>query len=102
MALPERFDDAREALRKLEQLMVAAGERQWESAPIPRAAVDTTERGKGDHPGDPTADVAADPRRLAVRDSLQRADKALADITQELNRRVGALSQAVRRWDGEG
>ncbi|CCQ44286.1 hypothetical protein ARTSIC4J27_210 [Pseudarthrobacter siccitolerans] len=82
------------------RLLDAAAEIQWEPSPVPKPREDTTQRAKGGH-GDPTGDIVLDARRLAVRESFTRAERALADYLAFLRSTRQELARAVENWNGE-
>lgn len=85
--------------------------RQWEASPVPKPREDTAERSSGGRPPNPTADVVLDGRRLAVRQAVIEAERALQ---RARSARLGLglirdavvvarrdLDRAVARFDGE-
>lgn len=56
-------------------------------------------RATGGH-SDPTADTAADPARLYLRDVLRRADGNLTDAATWLRGVRRGLERALDRWEG--
>jgi hypothetical protein len=72
---------------------------QWEAAPIPRPADDTTERAKGGH-GDPTPSIALDERRLVVRATYDAAVQALAVAEAAARNARRHLDAATSAWEG--
>jgi len=74
---------------------------QWDASPVPRPRDDTSERAKGGH-SDPTPLVTFDDRRLAVREAVKGAVRALdaaAQAAEEANR---AVEEALESWAGLG
>lgn len=90
----------REEAEALMELLPAATSRQWTASPVPRPRWDTTERATGQH-SDPVADTVADPRRLALRDTVQRSEKAIRDAAIALRAARRAMERALARYDGE-
>lgn len=84
----------------LAEAVPAALARQWSASPIPQPRQDTHERVTGDR-SDPTADVALDLRRLAVRDAVERVAVVLRDAAVSVRGSRLALERAVARFDGE-
>ena len=74
--------------------------RQWLPSPVPRPRFDTSERASGDH-SDPTADIVADPRRLAVRKVVQDAEVLLRETARRVEMARRGLERAVAWYDGE-
>lgn len=85
----------------LSRILPEAQERQWDASPVPRPREDTPQRTTGDRPSDPTADVALDPRRLRLRETVDRADSALYDAAVRLVAVRQAMERAIDRFDGE-
>ncbi|QIN94443.1 hypothetical protein SEA_LEGO_43 [Arthrobacter phage Lego] len=90
---------ARDALR-LAQSIETAREIQWEASPVPKPREDTSQRASGGH-GDPTGDIVLDSRRLAVREAVVAAERALARAAEELQTARVNVDRAVARWNGE-
>jgi hypothetical protein len=90
---------AAEALQ-IVRLLDAASGIQWEASPVPKPREDTTQRAKGGH-GDPTADIVTDPRRLAVREAVTDAERALTQHLAILRHTRHELARAVEVWNGE-
>lgn len=91
--------------RETEALLTQVSEgvtRQWEASPVPKPREDTGRTGSGDRPSDPTADTVADPRRLAVRETIIRSERVLRDAAIAVVATRKALARAVERFDGEG
>lgn len=89
-----------EAARLIESLPSAL-ERQWTTSPVPRPREEEERRSIGDLPSDPTADVALDPRRLAVRDTVLRSRFALRDAAVALRGVRLAMERNLAWYDGE-
>lgn len=83
------------------QLLAEAQAVQWDAAPVPRPSGDTSERAKGGPPNDPTAAVALDERRLAVRDAVDQGAFALAASTAALRAARERLAGALNFWAGD-
>lgn len=90
---------AEEALRLALALNVA-GEIQWERSPVPTPREDTTQRASGGH-GDPTGDIVLDPRRLALREAVNDAERLLNENARALRRARLNVEEAAARWNGE-
>ncbi|QXO14579.1 hypothetical protein SEA_KAYLISSA_45 [Arthrobacter phage Kaylissa] len=99
MTLATAHTAARDALR-LAQAIATAQEIQWEASPVPKPREDTSQRASGGH-GDPTGDIVLDSRRLAVREAVVAAEKALDRAAAELRRARVNVESAVARWNGE-
>lgn len=87
---------------KLKAVMGEGSARQWQASPVPRPHFDTTERATGDRASDPTADVVMDLRRLAVRDTMERARHVLYETLLGVAGARRGLELAIERYDGEG
>lgn len=97
------FDTARTAAKEallLAQAIATAREVQWERSPVPQPREDTSQRASGGH-GDPTGDIVLDPRRLAVREAVSRAEIILARFADELRKARVNVEESVARWNGE-
>lgn len=92
--------DLRVEVVKLTRLMAGpVGAAQYESAPIPRPKVDTSERSKGEH-ADPLPDVVSDGRRLALRVEVIRARREIAESVAALRAARRRIEDAFDRWEG--
>lgn len=91
----------REEVEALTEALPAALARQWEASPVPRPREDTTERATGERPSDPTASTALDPRRIAVRETVLRAEEALRGAAVTVRGVRRGLEIAVARFDGD-
>ena len=89
-----------EEVQRLKEAMPAAAERQWTTSPVPRARDEETRGAVGDRHSDPTADVAIDPRRLAVRDSVLRSRLALREAAVTLRGVRLAMERSLDWYDG--
>lgn len=86
----------------LAQVLDLATEAQWEPGVIvrPEGAEPTGRRSGGVH-SDPTADVALDPRRLAVRRQVKRSEDVMRHaLVATIGVRRG-LEIALARWSAE-
>lgn len=92
LSMRELLSACVDAWTQLAGLVEEAAEVQFMPSPIPRPAEDTTERSQGSH-SDPTARIAADVRRLAVREFVTDSLRA----GQKLKRQGEA---ALDRWAG--
>lgn len=99
MTTPNPRTVADESLRLMLALQTA-DEIQWERSPVPTPREDTTQRASGGH-GDPTGDIVLDPRRMAVREAVNRAETALQHYAIALRDARLEVEQAVARWNGE-
>lgn len=97
--LAEQARQMRAACDDLIEYLKEAADVQWQPSPIPRPRDDTSERALGEH-SDPTADVATDPRRQAVRAVFLDGTLALirARIAASAVRRH--LEVALDEWAG--
>lgn len=98
--LPEIVRSVAEEALELASLLDRAQGVQWSPAPIPRPRVDTTERSRGGH-GDPTADIALDDRRLAVRAAVVSAEVALEKAVREMTAAQSAVRRSLARYYGD-
>lgn len=78
----------------------AARSRQWTASPVPRPREDTTERSHGGPPPNPTADLVLDPRRLALREAVVRAEHTLIALATRLADARRDLERATAAFDG--
>lgn len=100
--LTDAINAVRSTLDQIERAFPAAYEAQWErspSAPTPRD--DTSERGKGGPISDPTFDIVADERRLALRAEIRRHEAFLAWADRGARKLDGRLCAALDAWEGE-
>lgn len=80
-------------------LWPVAEEVQWDRAISGMGEKDETGRRSSGHHSDPTADVAADPGRLYVREVVGRCERQLAASLVSLRGVRRALERAILRWD---
>ena len=78
-----------------------AMERMWTTSPVPRPRDEEATRSVGSRPSDPTSEVALDPRRMAVRDSVLRSRDALRDAAVALRGVRLAMERNIKWYDGE-
>lgn len=91
-----------EDLSEIERLLPIAWAIQWDAAPRkPLGRDDTSERSKGDAVPDPTADIVADERRLAVRDAVRQAHGLLRRTLYDAAEARSSLDRAVAAWEGD-
>lgn len=102
---PARVEALARIIRKETDALLAvipdAAARQWSASPVPKPREDTPQRSSGDRPADPTADAVLDARRLAVRATVTRAEKALFDAAAALTAVRRGMENAIVRFDGE-
>ena len=91
---------AREELAALQALLPAAMDAQWSPSRVPSPRDDTEERSKG-LASDPTAEIALDGRRLAVRDTVIRSQNAIRKTIVVLRGVRLAMEKALDEWEGE-
>lgn len=82
-------------------LLPDAVERQWTTSPVPRPRDEESRGVVGAEHSDPTADVALDPRRMAVRETVLRSRLALRDAAVALRGVRVAMERNLRWYDGE-
>lgn len=87
-------------LKALEALLPAAYAAQWERSPVPRSREDTGERSHGGPPSDPTADVALDERRLALREAVTRFEAFVRYAAVGAASARERLDRALADWEG--
>ena len=83
----------------LAQLLDDASQIQWERPT--RRAPEETPRARGVF-GDPTAEVALDPRRLRVREAYDAALVAFVRSYDDLTSARSRLTDALEAWKGQG
>lgn len=89
--------------REIEALKAAydaAEPRQWEASPVPKQGGEAA-RSSASTVANPTADIALDPRRLALRDTTTKATAAVRDAVVRVVASRKALERAVVRFDGD-
>lgn len=84
---------------QLRALLPSAVEAQWEAAPVPRAADDTTERSKGGYT-DPTSRIVLDERRTHLRECVLRSEACLREQLVRVRAVRLALGRALSSWEG--
>ncbi|UJQ87181.1 hypothetical protein SEA_BAILEYBLU_43 [Arthrobacter phage BaileyBlu] len=84
----------------LSRALDAADAVQWEKSPIPAPREDTSSRSSGGY-SNPTADTTLDARRLAVRESVKRAEVVAATAARELTSTAQIVLDTVDRWQGD-
>jgi len=89
---------ASEALA-LALLIGEASEIQWQPANTPRPREDTTERSRGGH-SDPTVNIVADERRLAVRKAVVASDHLLGEALKALVRARKRMETVIDQHSG--
>lgn len=87
------------AYLRLRQLLSEAGEAQWEAGHTPTPREDTTERSKG-MTSDPTPNIVADTRRLALRAAVIDVEESLASAYMTLDKSAHQLARALEKWQG--
>lgn len=92
----------REETEALIAVLPDATARQWSPSPVPKPREDTSQRASGDRPPNPTADTVLDARRLAVRETVLRSERALREVAVSVRGTRLAVERAVARFDGEG
>jgi hypothetical protein len=100
-AAREALGDVVTAALDLAQALDRANDVQWLPAPILRAHTDTAERSRG-VASDPVLDTVTDVRRLAVREAVEEAMRALRLQAAYLVRLTRHVDTAVERWEGVG
>jgi len=79
--------------------LAEAEEIQWQPSVSPKPREDTTERSRGGV-SDPVANTVADPRRLAVRDTVEAGKAQLEVLISSLHSARLDLEQAIDKWNG--
>lgn len=90
----------RQETEALAALLPGAVSRQWTASPVPKPREDTAERSSGDR-SDPTGDTALDGRRLAVRESVKRAEALLRESAVRTRGVRLFMERSVSEYDGE-
>lgn len=83
----------------LSALLSDANEAQWQAGRTPVPREDTTERSKG-LTSDPTPNIVADGRRLALRAEVIAAEQALLAARDQVKAAGRHLTDALGRWHG--
>ena len=86
------------ALHRLDRLLTAARSLQWDAPPSLAPA--PVERRSSGPISDPTADIALDERRLAVRDAVKHAEDFVAFVDHMGPSIERSLAGALSRWEG--
>jgi hypothetical protein len=73
---------------------------QWMPSPRPLPRAEPTGRAKGNRPSDPTADVALDEARLALRSAVREGEVALAEATARLTTARRRVERSIDAWYG--
>lgn len=98
MTAPSPRDLAAAALRVI-QLLNEVGEAQWRAGRTPVPREDTTERSKG-LTSDPTPNIVADQRRLALRAAVIETEQSLEAAMKTLTAAERHLTDALTKWQG--
>lgn len=80
---------------RVQALVDASREAQWQVPPVQRPREDTTERSKG-VTGDPTPRAALDGRRMRLRERVVAAERAQRLALRQLAAAAADLSSALR------
>ncbi|WIC90196.1 hypothetical protein SEA_VROOMVROOM_46 [Arthrobacter phage VroomVroom] len=98
--IPDVRDTAARYLR-LSTLLVEAAAVEYSAAPIPkpRHPDESGTKAIGGH-GDPTQDIALDPRRLAVRHAADHARRVLREHERLMREAEIRLVEALDGWEG--
>ncbi len=87
--------------RSLAVRLADAEDAQWTGAPHPRPHAETAQRVTAGRPGDPTAAVALDDLRLALRAAVIEGEAALRAATTQALTAERHLERALSTWHGE-
>lgn len=82
-----------DAFVRLAHTVSVAEEIQWDASPTghPRGSTSYS---------DPTGDVVADPKRLAVREQVEEARARLMEAAEAARAANAALTAAIEEWQG--
>jgi hypothetical protein len=84
---------------RLQQLAADVGDAQWRAGKTPVAREDTTERSKG-LTSDPVPTIVTDARRVALRQAMLEADRALVKVGRLMQAAEHHLTDALTKWQG--
>jgi hypothetical protein len=90
---------ATEALA-LASLIGEASEIQWQAGFTPKPREDTAERSRGGH-SDPTVNIVADERRLAVRQAVELSDQLLGEALKALVKARRRMEHVIDSHSGQ-
>lgn len=93
-------DVVRRELDRLTSLLAVAAGAQWTPAPTARPREDTAERSKNAK-SDPTAAIALDEGRVALRERVILSERALRNVAITLRVASSGLDTALAPWHGE-
>lgn len=85
---------------QLAALATRVEEARYTASPVPRPREDTDRKSSGGH-GDPTSDIALDPRRARLNTSARAAVAELSEWSARVRRLRGELADALATWEGE-
>jgi hypothetical protein len=97
--LPATLRDLTAAALTLARLLNEADDVQWQRSIVPQPRDDTSERARGGH-SDPTADIVADERRLALRAQVVAGQILLESATRAMLAVSRRLERALEKWNG--
>lgn len=89
-----------DAFIRLAALTSSADGIQWERSHTPKPREDVDRKAAGGH-GDPTGDIAMDPRRLELREAVEEASRVLEQNIAAALAAQKTLSDAIASWHGE-
>lgn len=88
--------------RALAELLEDGEAYQWSASPTKGAPQTEGGRPVGGPPADPTADTAADPRRLRLREEVEAAHTAMQKARKTVEVAGRRLTRALDAWAGAG
>lgn len=92
--------DGADAFIRLASLASSADGLQWERSHRLTPRDDVDRKAAGGH-GDPTGETVLDPRRLALRDAVERSLVALEKATIAATEANRAITEALIEWHGD-
>lgn len=94
------LQEIHDLLSETESLLLEGQDDQWDAPPYATSRDDTTERGSGGSPVNPTASIALDGRRLRLRAAVVKAERELTAVHTALGRQKYDLTRAIAGWKG--
>lgn len=97
--LQQTIRDGAEQFLRLTALAADAQAVQWDRSHAPKPRVDSDRKSSGGY-SNPTLEITLDDRRLGLREAVERANKAIHELSARAAEVRADLERAVNRWEG--